>query len=145
MLFKRTNKNLPADPAFEADLTNLGYKRTEEGKFVKILNSRAQFTYFISNNERVNETHKEAMHEAVRAEVLSDLAKLGVKKAYLSGKEGTVVAETKPKGKQLPILTSDLKELKGKRDIVILIGEHTQDLGVLAWRSLLGKGGKSFL
>lgn len=135
-MFVRLDKNLPEDPSYPADLTALGYKVNENGEFVKISSPNEHFTFFISDNERVNEVHKEAMHIAAREMVAKELAQLGVKEIYLTGKDGAIVEEVKPEEKHLGLFATDLDLLGMKGEVVVIVGEHNQDPGIFAYRVL---------
>ena len=142
MAFVHTGKNLPADPAFVAKLEALGYKGNENGEFVEIANPSKHYTFLHSNNDRANVMRKEAMHTAVREEVKKELAEFGVKEIYLSGDEGTEIKVVKPAAKHISILASNLEELATKKDVVVVIQEHTQDPGIWAWRLVTREAGK---
>ena len=131
-MFARENANMPKDPEFPLNLEELGFKVNEEGKFVQISNpSKAPPRYVKGNADggRTNDVYLEAVNMCARKAVADGLAEFGVKKVYLKGADGAQVAEGKPKDKHISIFTTDLKELKGKRDVLIVIGEHTQDMG----------------
>ena len=143
-MFVRLDKDLPEDPSYPADLAALGYKVNETGEFVKVNDAEGthkHFTFFISDNGRVNETHKEAMHIAAREVVTKELAKLGVKEVYLTGESGAVLEEVKPEGPHLSLYATDLDALNGKNNVVVIVGEHNQDPGVFAYRMLMREGG----
>ena len=44
-----------------------------------------------------------------------------MKEVYLSGQEGTTVTEEKPKGKHVSILATDLKVLKDKKNVIVVV------------------------
>lgn len=60
-MFRRKSTSLPADPVYPANLKELGYEITSKGQFVKI-GTNEKFQFFITDNDRYNEVHKEAMH-----------------------------------------------------------------------------------
>ena len=144
-MFIHTGENLPQDPDYPADLAKLGYEVNKEKQIVSISPEQHFFTFFHTSSVRANEIRKEAMHESVRGLVMMELADLGVVQVYLGGDKGKEIlgvgAEGKLKEKHLPILATKLEELKGKRDVVVVIGEPTEDLGIWAWRHLMTDGG----
>lgn len=141
-MFRRLNKNLPADPHYPTSLAALGYTLTPRGQFVKTPSSsadQAQFmTFFLTDNDRANEVHKEALHTCAREAVLSNLAALGVKELFVNG---DAFVDVRPEGPHTSILATGLEELGGKRDVVVVVGECMQDLGVWAYRILMREGG----
>ena len=144
-MFVHTGENLPQDLAYTADLKALGYKVNEDKQIVSIDPPHVFFTRYISSNERVNEKRKEAMHESVRQLVMKELEDLGLVRVYLGGDEGKEIlgvgAKGEPNEKHVPIMTTKLENLKGKRDVIVMIGEPGEDAGIWAWRHLLKDGG----
>ena len=144
-MFVHTGANLPQDPDYPADLAKLGYKVNEEKQIVSISSEGHFFTFYHTSNPHANELRKEAMHESVRGLVIMELAELGVEQVYLGGEQGQEIlsegVKGKPKEKHVPILATKLEELKGKRDVVVVIGEPTEDVGIWAWRHLMKDGG----
>ncbi|KAK5131273.1 hypothetical protein LTR08_001178 [Meristemomyces frigidus] len=137
-MFRRTTDNLPKDPSYPADLTSLGYKLNSESQIVEIDKPAQFFTFYATDNDRANEVHKEAMHECVRNIVLDRLAEKGVKQIYVNG-DGFVVS--KPEGPHTTILATEPSVLKEKRDVVVVVNEHMQDLGIWSYRLLMREGG----
>ncbi|GAB1740123.1 hypothetical protein NU219Hw_g5040t1 [Hortaea werneckii] len=137
-MFRRTEHNLPQDPDFPADLHALGFKINEHGQFVKIDASSTFFDFYHTDNERANEVRKERLHECVRQNVLSSLASQDVKQLYVFGGS---CSEAKPEGQHTSILTTQLEKLKAKQDVVVIINEHKQDLGIWAYRLLMREAG----
>ncbi|KAI6817484.1 hypothetical protein KC327_g14348 [Hortaea werneckii] len=137
-MFRRTEQNLPQDPDFPADLHALGFKINEHGQFVKIDAPNTFFDFFHTDNERANEVRKERLHECVRQSVLSSLASQDVKQLYVFGGS---CSEAKPEGQHTSILTTQLEKLKTKQDVLVIINEHMQDLGIWAYRLLMREAG----
>ncbi|KAI7337574.1 hypothetical protein KC315_g2224 [Hortaea werneckii] len=137
-MFRRTEHNLPQDPDFPADLHALGFKINEHGQFVKIDAPSTFFDFYHTDNERANEVRKERLHECVRQSVLSSLASQDVKQLYVFGGS---CSEAKPEGQHTSILTTQLEKLKTKQDVVVIINEHMQDLGIWAYRLLMREAG----
>lgn len=140
-MYRRKGVNLPADPTFTADLKELGFEVNVHGQIVSIASPHQFYEYYYSPVEGVNEARKSALHEAIRKLVLSELASLGVKQAFLSGENGTTITEDKPDGPHAVILTSDMALLKEKRDIIVVVNDHVQDLGIWSFRVLEKEGG----
>ena len=137
-MFRRTNNNLPKDPNYPADLTSLGYKLNANNQIVELANPANYFTFYATDNDRANEVRKEAMHECVRTIVLDRLAANGVRQIYVNG-DGFV--ETQPEGPHTTILATEAAVLREKRDVVIVVNEHMQDLGIWSYRMLMRDGG----
>lgn len=132
-MFVHTGENSPADPEYPIDLEKLGYKVSEDRQIVSIEHGH-HFTFFHTNNERANDTRKEAMHEAVRRIVADELMALGVDEIYLDGPGGAGIPamhrEGKPAGKHMKILTSKAMDLYDKKDVVVVIGDPSEDAGI---------------
>ncbi|KAK1055587.1 hypothetical protein LTR74_015552 [Friedmanniomyces endolithicus] len=141
-MFRRTSENLPQDPCFPADLHALGCKANELGQFVEAEPTEGKaaefFDFYHTDSERANEVRKEAMHECARKEILERLSELGVKPLFVYGQKFT---EVKPGVPYVPILATDLAVLKGKKDVIVIVNEHKQDLGIWAYRLLLWQAG----
>jgi hypothetical protein len=61
-MFRRLPDSLPEDPSWESDLTKLGYFISESSLIRQIKNPEARFQFKVTDNDRFNETHKEAFH-----------------------------------------------------------------------------------
>ncbi|KAI0602773.1 Arb2 domain-containing protein [Biscogniauxia sp. FL1348] len=133
-MFKRKWSGLPADPHFPSDLKELGYFVNEDDEVRSIENPDYYFKFFINRNPRWNERQRFAMNQALRSIIHTRLESLGLQKTYLP--LGVVPSPSTP---HLPIFTS--RALGSKRRLVLLFGETTQDLGVLAHRVIGGAGG----
>ncbi|KAK3700376.1 hypothetical protein LTR37_015987 [Vermiconidia calcicola] len=143
-MFVRTNVDLPVDATSETTLIELGYKLNEKGQFVNFHTSNSTpsfFDFFVSDNENRNEENREKMHEAARTEVMKMLEKMGVKETFLWGEDGAEISNAKPTAPNVTILTTNLDELKAKKDVVVVIGDHNGDAGIWAYRHFLGEGG----
>ena len=137
-MFRRTENNLPQDPDYPTDLRALGFKINEVGQFVSIDDGESFFHFFATDNDRANDVRKERIYGCVRQTVLSSLAAQGVKQLHVYGNR---YSEEKPDKQHTTILATDLEKLKEKRDVVVVINEHMQDLGIWAYRLLLGEPG----
>ncbi|KAF2773823.1 hypothetical protein EJ03DRAFT_304383, partial [Teratosphaeria nubilosa] len=139
MAFVRLGTNLPQDPSYPANLTDLGYTLNDKGQIVRTGTDQEFFLYYHTDNDRANEVHKEAMHETLRAVVEDQVYKLGMQ--YLHCREDTF-GEGKPSDKAtIPILVTGVDKLKTKKDVIVIVGEHTQDLGIWSYRLTMNEGG----
>ena len=140
-MFVRKNSQLPQEPTYATNLTDLGYKLNSQNQIVKIANPDETFSFYLTDNDRANMLHKEAMHTAVRDIIKTQLESFGVKEIYLTGEDGTEVTMEKREGKHLPMFVTEPSALKKKKDVIVVVGEHMQDPGIWAWRTVTGKGG----
>lgn len=118
-MFRRLGHNLPEDPSYPSNLTALGYALNDKGQFVD--QQGGFFQFFISDSDRANQVHKEAMHECMRAAVLEELEGLGVKPVYLCGTE--ILGATPPAGQHVAILATELAALRTKKHVVVVVNE----------------------
>lgn len=123
---------LPEDPRYPTDLTELGYKINDKGQFVSTSDPNAFYTFHRNSNKRVNEVAKDSMHVAVRKVIKAELAEMGVKEIYLTGENGEEIKVRKPEGQHVEILTTEPRVLKEKKDVLVVIGEHTQVCHILS-------------
>ncbi|KAG8167809.1 hypothetical protein KVR01_003498 [Diaporthe batatas] len=133
-MFRRRWSGLPEDPAFPADLEELGYcveptsdeiRNAEDPKYY--------FHYFRSKNERHNECQRFAFNTAVEKQLIHPrLEALGLTKLVLP-------LGTDPTKPHVPIFVSP--HLESKKRVVLIVGESEQELGVLAHRVIGGAGG----
>jgi len=137
-MFRRTTENLPTDPHYPADLNALGFKVNESGQIVKNDTSGEHFDFYHTSSERANEVRKEAVHTCARKEVIERMGELGVKELFLHGEK---YERTKPKDRYVVILATELKELVGKKDVIVIVNESKQDLGMWAYRQLMREPG----
>jgi hypothetical protein len=113
-----------------------------------IENPKAYFKFFLTKNDRHNCVQRESMNGT------SGLPKNNIQSAENTGVIRDLVAErlekfglekirlplgAKESEPNVPIFISS--NLKGKKRVVILFYEHTQDLGIFAHRIIGGKGG----
>ena len=61
-MFRRVVSGLPQDPTFPADAEKLGYFVNINDQIRKIKKPDERFQFHITNNERYNELHREALH-----------------------------------------------------------------------------------
>ncbi|RYP11306.1 hypothetical protein DL764_000124 [Monosporascus ibericus] len=141
-MFRRKWSSLPADPAFPSDLKKLGYFINEDDEVRSIENPDYYFKYFLSRNERYNERQRFAMNQALEEEIHKRLTNLGLKKIPIplgtptTTDDGTTTTTTAP---NIPIFVS--ADIAQKSRVVLIFGESSQDLGVLAHRVIGGAGG----
>lgn len=60
-MFRRLEGSLPKDPEFPADMKKLGFYVNETAHIRSIEKPDENFVFFITNNDRYNELHREAM------------------------------------------------------------------------------------
>jgi hypothetical protein len=60
-MFRRLPASLPEDPKFPANLNQLGYFINEKLQIRKIDKPDEKFHFHITNNDRYNEVHREAV------------------------------------------------------------------------------------
>lgn len=138
-MFRRRDHDLPQGAHFDHDLAKLGLTVTKDLEFVNITNGK-HFEYYITDSDRYNEVRKEAVHTAARERMVAELVAEGMQEVYLCG-DGTEVHAQKPDAPHVKILTTRLEELRGKTDVIVLVGEHNQDMGVFAYRSFMRHDG----
>ncbi|KAI8963993.1 Arb2 domain-containing protein [Daldinia sp. FL1419] len=132
-MFRRKWSGLPADPDFPIDLSKLGYFINEDDEVRAIDNPDNYFKFFLNRNTRWNERQRYAMNLVLQRVIWERLENLGMKKELLP--LGTLDTN-KP---HVPIFISS--DIATKSRIVVIFGETTQDLGVLAHRLVSGPGG----
>jgi hypothetical protein len=140
-MFRRSDWNLPEVPAVSSNLDDAGFSVSEAGRIEEVGNPGEFFKFARYTQHHMNLKREEVVHCGVREVITSELAKLGVEKTYLSGDGGASIARTKPDGPHTAIYTTALPELELKKDVVVVIGEGRQDVGVWAWRTILGPEG----
>ncbi|KAK6952081.1 hypothetical protein Daesc_006610 [Daldinia eschscholtzii] len=137
-MFRRKWSGLPADPEFPVDLSKLGsslrsYFINEDDEVRAIDNPDNYFHFFFNRSPRWNERQRYAFNQALQYVIWERLEKLGLKKTLLP--LGTS-DENKP---HVPIFVSS--DIATKSRVVVIFGETSQDLGVLAHRVIGGPGG----
>ncbi|EMC98049.1 hypothetical protein BAUCODRAFT_67235, partial [Baudoinia panamericana UAMH 10762] len=141
-MFRRRDNNLPRDPKWPADFQALGFHVNEPCQIVKMSVTEGAaaeyFDFFHSDNERSNQTRKEAIHECARGAVVLKLAEVGVKPLHLAME---TFEEQMPEMPHVTILATELDALKGRKDVIVVVNESTQDLGIWAYRLLMREGG----
>ncbi|KAI1114199.1 hypothetical protein F5Y14DRAFT_193665 [Nemania sp. NC0429] len=138
-MFKRKWSALPPDPIFPSDLKGLGYFINDEDEVRSIENEDNYFKFFISRNPRFCERQRFSMNLAIQDEIHKRFIALGLCKVNLPTATATAFGATTPNVPRVPIFVSD--GIAEKSRVVIIFGETTQDLGVLAHRVLGGRGG----
>lgn len=133
----------PPAPVFAPDLEKLGFE-LRDGAFVKKGSSPPEyFDFFHTDDDQTNERRKEAIHEAARAAVASELEKkYDIKQVYIAS-DGEV-ATIKPSEAHITLLATEVSKLRTKRDVIIVVGEEAagkQDAGIWAYRALMNEGG----
>ena len=142
-MFARQNNDLPNDPEHAVTLEDMGYKVNEQGQFVSIDSPQHFFRQFTTDNERVNEVNRGSMNHHARGVVNKRLLKEGVVKLFLWGDSGVSWSQEAPEQNTpyTKIYATEPQVLKEEKDVIVVIGEHSQDLGIWAYRALMGEGG----
>ncbi|PYH83954.1 Arb2 domain-containing protein [Aspergillus uvarum CBS 121591] len=130
-MFVYRREDLPTDPVFPADLTELGYFVTDQDQIRKISDPTQEFQYKINRNCRWNDVQREAMNECIRKLVSARLRDLGLVNLHLPLRATTNEAH-------VPIMVS--RNLSTASHIIVVFGEPIQDLGIWAYRSVGGDG-----
>ncbi|EME39014.1 hypothetical protein DOTSEDRAFT_29195 [Dothistroma septosporum NZE10] len=133
----------PQALAFPPELDKLGFE-LRNGTFVRKDESSPQyFDYFNSDDHDTNDRRKEAIHEAARTVVASELeSEFDIKQIYIDS-DGEINT-TKPSEAHVTLLATEVSKLRAKRDVIIVIGEAAagrQDAGIWAYRVLMNGGG----
>ncbi|KAK4041973.1 Arb2 domain-containing protein [Parachaetomium inaequale] len=131
-MFRRRWSGLPADPVFASDLKELGYFINDVDEIRSIEDPDYYFKYFLTKNDRWNERQRFAFNEAIHKEI----------HARLDAQNFTTIPlplGTPPTKPHVPIRTSP--NISTATRVVLLFGESSQALGVLAHRVIGGKGG----
>ncbi|RMJ27394.1 hypothetical protein PHISP_01710 [Aspergillus sp. HF37] len=119
-MFVFRGEDLPADPAFPADLEQLGYFINENDQIRKISDPDQEFQFKINRNPRWNEVQRNAMNdklispECIRTIVSTRLQNLGLTPLHLPLTSG-------PTEPRVPILVS--RNLSSASRIVVIFGE----------------------
>ena len=131
----------PKEPEYSTDLAAFGYHKNEKGGFVESTTGE-YFDFFHTDNDRVNDLRRGAYQECLRKEIAAELKeKYGITELFLTGADGTEISSSRPSGQNVSLLTTKVSERAQKRDIIIVIGESSQDCGVWAWRIVQREGG----
>ena len=148
-MFRRAWSGLPKDPYFPRDLDGLGYFINEQDEIRNKTDEEFYFKFFYSKNERVNDCQRFAfngaslsrylqlltfiLQEAINDIVRGRLEALGLRKTLLP------LDISDPSHRHVPIYASP--DLQTKSRTVLIVGERSYDLGILALRTINGKGG----
>ncbi|KAL1882048.1 hypothetical protein VTK73DRAFT_2762 [Phialemonium thermophilum] len=131
-MFRRQWSGLPEDPVFLADLRELGYFVNDVDEIRSVTDPTRYFKFFLTKNERWNERQRFAMHEAIEKIIHDRLETLGLAKIRLP-------LGSSAEDKHVLIFAS--LDISTKTRIIVIFGEPTQDLGILAQRVANGRGG----
>ncbi|KAI1500624.1 Arb2 domain-containing protein [Biscogniauxia marginata] len=132
-MFKRKWSGLPVDPHFPSDLKELGYFINEDDEVRSIENPDFYFKFFLNRNPRWNDCQRFAMNQALQSEIHARLSALGLQRVLLP------LGTTDGSSPHVPIFAS--ADIATKKRVVLIFGETSQDLGVLAHRVIGGRGG----
>ncbi|KAJ4013051.1 hypothetical protein NW752_006328 [Fusarium irregulare] len=128
-MFRRHWSGLPKDASFPKGLAGLGYFINDQDEVRSIKNPECYYKFFTSKNSRVNDRQKFNFHHALEDIIHERLEKEGLQKfQLLPGNK-----------KQCPIFLSP--NIAKTARIVIIFGQPTHDLGVIAGRVINGPDG----
>ncbi|KAK1976109.1 Arb2 domain-containing protein [Colletotrichum cereale] len=132
-MFRRRWSGLPEDPMFSSNLKDLGYFVNDQDEIRNVENPNYYFKYYLTKNGRVNDRQRFHFNaEAIRDIVHDRLGKEGMEKVLLP-------IGTQPAYPHVPIVTS--ANLATASRVVVVFGEPSQDLGIMALRVVNGPGG----
>lgn len=152
-MYKLTQAGMPEDPSYPPDLKQLGYVHQprqceshltsssffidERSEIRTIKKPHDYYNFWMSNNDRVNESFREAMHVCINAEVNHRMKALGIPPVYLPH-----LATEKPAGEPcVPIFVTKKEELRKLKRIIVVVNDDFQDLGMWAYRIASKEGG----
>ncbi|CAG9940529.1 unnamed protein product [Clonostachys rosea f. rosea IK726] len=131
-MFRRLPSGLPKDADFPADLEELGYFVNDGDEIRSIEDPDYYFKYFLSKNDRVNQRQRFSFNQALENIIHQRLTERGLEKIRLP-------LGTPPSKPHVPIFAD--ADLKSKKRVIVIFGQMSQDLGVLAGRIANGAGG----
>ncbi|KAK3987449.1 Arb2 domain-containing protein [Cladorrhinum sp. PSN332] len=132
-MFRRRWSGLPADPIFATNLAELGYFVNEVDEIRSRDNSDNYFKFFLTKNERWNERQRFCFNEAVSKVIRSRLDAENLVEVRLP-------LGTPPEQPHVPIrISADLPAHSTR--VVLILGQPTQEFGILAHRIVGGPGG----
>jgi hypothetical protein len=113
----------------------------QKGEFVNT-ETGEYFDFFHTDSERVNDLRRGVFQDCLRTEIAATLKdKHCIEELFLSGQHGTACTAAQPIEPHVSILVTELSKLREKRDIIVVVGESTQDCGIWAWRLVQREGG----
>ncbi|KAK7552307.1 Arb2 domain-containing protein [Phyllosticta citricarpa] len=136
-MYRLAEAGMPQDPHYNADLKELGYFIDANSEIKTIRPPHFYYPYTISNNDRVNDSFRDAMHECIMREIRERMAALGMPQLYVPQ-----MSPDKPKNEPAtPILVTNQQDLKKRKRIIVVINDDFQDLGMWAYRIASKEGG----
>ncbi|QYT04508.1 hypothetical protein H0G86_011412 [Trichoderma simmonsii] len=131
-MFRRLWSGLPKDASFPSDLKGLGYFINDQDEIRSIEDPDNYFKFFIDKNPRICARQRFAFNHALESVIHERLEKEGLQKLFLP--LGTSTTEP-----HMPIFITPNLDTKSR--IVVIFGEPTQELGLVAGRVANGAGG----
>ncbi|KAL7972510.1 Arb2 domain-containing protein [Trichoderma sp. SZMC 28014] len=131
-MFRRLWSGLPPDARFPSDLEGLGYFVNDQDEIRSIENPDSYFKFFLNRNPRICARQRFEFNHALEAIIHKRLEDEGLLKVRLP----FGAWDTEP---HLPIFITPDLEVRPR--IVVIFGEPTHELGVLAGRVANGPGG----
>ncbi|RFU79833.1 hypothetical protein TARUN_2428 [Trichoderma arundinaceum] len=131
-MFRRLWTGLPEDVSFPSDLKGLGYFVNDQDEVRSIENPDNYFKFFLDRNPRICARQRFEFDNAVVSIIHERLESEGLQKL-------SVPLDTPTTEPHLPIFITPGLDTKSR--IIVIFGEPTQDLGLLAGRVAGGPGG----
>ncbi|UKZ56730.1 hypothetical protein TrVGV298_010571 [Trichoderma virens] len=131
-MFRRLWSGLPKDASFPSDFKGLGYFINDQDEIRSIEDPDNYFKFFIDRNPRICARQRFEFNHALESVIHERLEKEGQQKLLLP----LGIPTTEP---HMPIFVAPNLETKSR--IVVIFGEPTQELGLVAGRVANGAGG----
>ncbi|KAL7910216.1 Arb2 domain-containing protein [Trichoderma velutinum] len=131
-MFRRLWSGLPKDASFPSDLRGLGYFINDQDEIRSIEDPDNYFKFFIDRNPRICARQRFEFNHAMESVIHERLEKEGLQKLFLP--LGTSTTEP-----HMPIFVTPNLDTKSRT--VVIFGEPTQELGLVAGRVANGAGG----
>ncbi|UNI13760.1 hypothetical protein JDV02_000472 [Purpureocillium takamizusanense] len=131
-MFRRRWSGLPSDASFPSTLRGLGYFINDDDEIRSVEDPDYYFKFFINRNPRICARQRFAFNQAMEDEIHARLESQGLQKVLLP-------LGATPVDRHVPIFTTT--DLKTESRIVVIFGDPSQDLGVVAGRIANGPGG----
>ncbi|KAM0718112.1 hypothetical protein Q7P37_006444 [Cladosporium fusiforme] len=139
----RKHNDPPGEVQFPTELAKLGLKRNEKNQYVTISQPNSFVKHRQYKDEAVNVQLTQSHHKAMRKDIFAELEKLGISPYYVHQNDvhGYVEPMEPRPHAYVTILASDIKDLATKKHVFIFVGDSTQELGILSWKTTETEGG----
>lgn len=142
-MFRRTTESPPSEVQFPTGLAALGIARNDLGQYVKANDPDSFIDYKAFQDDATNSQLAQAVKDAIQGDVLKELEDLDMLPCYLhqDDKKAYTDPVKPPKKSSVRILASDMQRLSSKKQIFIIIGDSSQELGIWSWKTTKTEGG----